>query len=83
MSFAIQARNAQLSKRKSTNRDAEKASGVAENAVPQGKTPWERAISVINFNMEGATTSKDPFKELSRYKGVLLTCKKMNMPISA
>jgi hypothetical protein len=37
---------------------------VAEGAVPKGNTPWERVISVCNFNAEGL--SKDPFKELSR-----------------
>lgn len=41
------------------------AAGVAEGAVPKGNTPWERVISVCNFNAEGL--SKDPFKELSRW----------------
>lgn len=54
----------QLQQRRKANRDAEAVSGVAEGAVPKGKTPWERVISVCNFNSEGL--SKDPFKELSR-----------------
>lgn len=55
----------QLDQRRKANREAEAVSGVAEGAVPKGNTPWERVISVCNFNSEGL--SKDPFKELSRY----------------
>lgn len=60
----VQAREKQLEQRRKANRDAEAVSGVAEGAVPKGNTPWERVISVCNFNAEGL--SKDPFKELSR-----------------
>jgi hypothetical protein len=62
---AAQARDVQLEQRRKANRDAEAVSGVAEGAVPKGNTPWERVISVCNFNAEGL--SKDPFKELSRW----------------
>lgn len=55
----------QLQQRHKANREAEAVSGVAEGAVPKGNTPWERVISVCNFNSEGL--SKDPFKELSRW----------------
>lgn len=57
----------QLEQRRKANREAEAVSGVAEGAVPKGNTPWERVISVCNFNSEGL--SKDPFKELSRCVG--------------
>jgi hypothetical protein len=60
----------QLQQRRKANREAEAVSGVAEGAVPKGNTPWERVISVCNFNSEGL--SKDPFKELSRCAAV--TC---------
>lgn len=62
--FCSQARDVQLQQRRKANRDAEAVSGVAEGAVPKGNTPWEKVISVCNFNSEGL--SKDPFKELSR-----------------
>lgn len=55
----------QLEGRKRANREAEAAAGVAAGAVPQGSAPWERVISVCNFN--GEALSKDPFKELSRH----------------
>lgn len=55
----------QLQQRRKANREAEAVSGVAEGAVPKGNTPWEKVISVCNFNAEGL--SKDPFKELSRW----------------
>jgi hypothetical protein len=74
-------RTAQLSKRKTNNREAEALAGVAAGAVPQGDKPWERVMSVVNFNSEGA--SKDPFKELSRYKGVLLACKAKDIAVSS
>lgn len=62
---ALQSRDKQLESRRKVNREAEAVSGVAEGAVPKGNTPWERVISVCNFNAEGL--SKDPFKELSRW----------------
>jgi hypothetical protein len=64
----LQARDKQLDSRRKANREAEAVSGVAEGAVPKGNTPWERVISVCNFNAEGL--SKDPFKELSRWEGL-------------
>ncbi len=70
-----------LAKRKSTNREAEAVSNVAQDSVPKGSTPWERAVSIINFNSEGV--SKDPFKELSRFKALILEAKKANLPVSA
>lgn len=76
-----QARNTLLVKRKNTNREAEAVSNVAQDSVPKGNTPWERVISVVNFNAEGI--SKDPFKELSRFKGCLLEAKKANVPVAA
>jgi len=74
------ARNVQLEQRRKANREAEAVSGVAEGAVPKGNTPWERVISVCNFNSEGL--SKDPFKELSRYKTVLLAAKAANISVA-
>lgn len=47
-----QARDVQLEQRKKANREAEAIAGVAEGAVPKGNTPWERVISVCNFNSE-------------------------------
>ncbi|KAF6252350.1 hypothetical protein COO60DRAFT_538325 [Scenedesmus sp. NREL 46B-D3] len=58
------ARTVQLDQRKKSNRENEAVAGVAEGAVPKGNTPWERVISVCNFNSEAL--SKDPFKEMSR-----------------
>lgn len=55
--------------------------GVAEGAVPHGTGPWERVISVCNFNAEGL--SKDPFKEMSRYKAVLLAAKAANISVGS
>lgn len=78
---AEEARKSGVSKRKKDNRQAEKSSNVAAGAVPTGNTPWERTISVINFNAEGPT--KDPFKEMSRFKTVLLACKKANIAVTA
>lgn len=75
------ARDKQLDSRRKANREAEAVSGVAEGAVPKGNTPWERVISVCNFNAEGL--SKDPFKELSRYKTVLLAAKAANISVSS
>lgn len=75
------ARDVQLEQRRKANRDAEAVSGVAEGAVPKGNTPWERVISVCNFNSEGL--SKDPFKELSRYKTVLLAAKAANISVAS
>lgn len=75
------ARDVQLQQRKKSNRDAEAVSGVAEGAVPKGNTPWERVISVCNFNSEAL--SKDPFKEMSRYKTVLLAAKQANISVGA
>jgi hypothetical protein len=74
-------RTAQLTKRKTNNREAEAIAGVAAGAVPQGDKPWDRVLSVVNFNAEG--TSKDPFKEMSRYKGVLLACKAKDIAVSS
>jgi hypothetical protein len=76
-----QARDVQLSQRKKSNREAEAVSGVAEGAVPKGNTAWERVISVCNFNSEAL--SKDPFKEMSRYKSVLLAAKAANISVGA
>jgi hypothetical protein len=59
-----QAREVQLAQRRKAHREAEAVSGVADGAVPKGNTPWERVISVCNFNAEAL--SRDPFKELSR-----------------
>jgi hypothetical protein len=46
-----------------------------------------RPPSVINFNREdqakGQQVAKDTFKELSRFKGVLLAAKAANVPVSA
>eukprot|EP00775_Hariotina_reticulata_P009345 gene9345-9508_t len=75
------ARDVQLGQRKKANREAEAVAGVAEGAVPKGNTPWERVISVCNFNSEAL--SKDPFKELSRYKAVLLAAKAANISVGA
>jgi hypothetical protein len=75
-----EARNLQLTKRKDTNREQEKLAGVADGAVPKGDKPWDRVISVVNFNAEGV--SKDPFKEMSRYKTVLLACKSKDIPVN-
>jgi hypothetical protein len=55
--------------------------GVAEGAVPKGNTPWERVISVCNFNSEAL--SKDPFKEMSRFKQVLIAAKTSNISVNA
>ncbi|KAF8062690.1 hypothetical protein HT031_004019 [Scenedesmus sp. PABB004] len=74
-------REVQLSQRKKSNREAEAVAGVAEGAVPKGSTPWERVISVCNFNSEAL--SKDPFKEMSRYKAVLLAAKAANISVGA
>jgi hypothetical protein len=49
--------------------------------VPHGTGPWERVISVCNFNAEGL--SKDPFKEMSRYKAVLLAAKAANISVGS
>lgn len=70
-----------MSKRKATNREAERVANVAQDSVPKGNTPWDRVVSVVNFNAEGI--SKDPFKELSRFKGCLLAAKKANVPVAA
>jgi hypothetical protein len=35
----------------------------------------------INFNADGI--AKDPHKEMSRFKNVLLTAKKVNVPLAA
>jgi len=75
-----EARNVQLAKRKDTNREQEKLAGVSEGAVPKGDKPWDRVMSVVNFNSEGL--SKDPFKEMSRYKTVLLACKSKDIPVN-
>jgi hypothetical protein len=49
--------------------------------VPKGNTPWERVISVCNFNSEAL--SKDPFKEMSRFKQVLISAKTANISVGA
>ncbi|GBF91935.1 hypothetical protein Rsub_04659 [Raphidocelis subcapitata] len=77
-------REALLSKRKSTNRELERSSNAAAGAVPTGEKPWERVLSVITFNREdakGPHVAKDTFKELSRFKAVLLSAKAANVPI--
>lgn len=74
-----------LSKRKATNRELERTSNVAAGAVPSGDKPWERVLSVITFNREdakGPHVTKDTFKELSRFKSVLLASKAANVPVS-
>lgn len=79
-------RDALLAKRKATNRELERSSNVAAGAVPTGDKPWERVLSVITFNREdakGPHVAKDTFKELSRFKGVLLAAKAANVPLSA
>eukprot|EP00883_Tetradesmus_obliquus_P015382 jgi/Sobl393_1/8514/SZX66534.1 len=75
------ARNVQLEQRKKSNRENEAVAGVAEGAVPKGNTPWERVISVCNFNSEAL--SKDPFKEMSRFKQVLIAAKTANISVNA
>lgn len=79
-------RDALLSKRKATNRELERTSNVAAGAVPSGDKPWERVLSVITFNREdakGQHVAKDTFKELSRFKTVLLSAKAANVPVSS
>jgi len=39
---------------------AESIAGVAEGAVPKGNTPWERVISVCNFNSEALSKVCNP-----------------------
>ncbi|KAI8476632.1 MAG: hypothetical protein J3K34DRAFT_401019 [Monoraphidium minutum] len=77
-------RSTLLDKRKKTNRELEKTSNVAAGAVPSGDKPWDRVLSVIAFNREdakGPHVAKDTFKELSRFKGVLLAAKAANVPV--
>lgn len=77
-------REALLAKRKATNRELEKASDAAAGAVPSGAKPWERVLSVIAFNREdakGPHVAKDTFKELSRFKAVLLAAKAADVPV--
>lgn len=75
-----QARTSQLSKVKASNRQAEKEAGVAEGAVPRGSAPWERVLSVVDLGVAG-NTSKDPFKELSRWGGVRLWTPDAILPV--
>lgn len=62
-------RNATRDKRIASGRDELQRRGSAE-VGPEGATVWERAISMIDFNM-----SRPSGSDLTRFKSVLFSCK--------
>merc|ERR1719456_757589 len=64
-------RDANITKKRSTNRQEEEATGAAAESVPKSDNPWERVVDLIDTNARASDDSRD----ISRMRALLIQLK--------